>query len=247
MYVVYQIQIKSNKHSIISNGIFLLRGKLKHEIPRYAKIQFIRLHYPLSPTPLCAACRAGLGLFFPTRFGFRALFFSPVRFGQKIIFIRVFLGSKLLLFGPVSGPIYKGGFYFSEYNLIFLGLIIQEIKFLVGFSRVCPHFHVFAHVFLHFYWVRVARVKNISPRVTSGSPKRDPVRFGFLKTREPQIKFWVGFGPDPALPQINFFSKQKIWLWTNNIWWNNANRPPWNALGFENLVGGSGLNYFDIL
>ena len=58
---------------------------------------------------------------------------------------------------------------------------------------------MFAHVFPHFYWVRVARVKNIWPRVTSGSPKRDPVRFGFLKTQEPRVKFRVGFGPDPAL------------------------------------------------
>ena len=32
-----------------------------------------------------------------------------------------------------------------------------------------------------------------------GSPKRDPVWFGFLKTREPRVKFRVGFGPDPAL------------------------------------------------
>ena len=32
-----------------------------------------------------------------------------------------------------------------------------------------------------------------------GSPKRDPIRFGFLKTQEPRVKFWVGFGPDPAL------------------------------------------------
>ena len=32
-----------------------------------------------------------------------------------------------------------------------------------------------------------------------GSPKRDPVRFGFLKTQEPRVKFRVGFGPDPAL------------------------------------------------
>ena len=32
-----------------------------------------------------------------------------------------------------------------------------------------------------------------------GSPKRDPVRFGFLKTREPRVKFRVGFGSDPAL------------------------------------------------
>ena len=66
--------------------------------------------------------------------------------GQNV-FIRVSLGSKLFLFGPVLGPIFKGGFDFSEFNLIFLGLIIQEIKFLVGFSRVCPHFHMFAHIF----------------------------------------------------------------------------------------------------
>ena len=37
-----------------------------------------------------------------------------------------------------------------------------------------------------------------------GSPKRDPVRFGFLKTREPRVKFWVGFGPDPALIDSGF-------------------------------------------
>ena len=33
----------------------------------------------------------------------------------------------------------------------------------------------------------------------SGSPKRDPVRFGFLKTQELRVKFRVGFGPNPAL------------------------------------------------
>ena len=70
--------------------------------------------------------RAGSGLFFPTRFGFRALFFSPVRFGQKM-FLFGSLGSKLFLFGPVLGPIFKGGIDFSEFNLIILCLIIQEI------------------------------------------------------------------------------------------------------------------------
>ena len=86
-----------------------------------------------------------MGLFFPTWVGFRALFFSPVR--AKNVFIWVSLGSNLFLFGPVSGPIFKGEFDFSEFNLILLGLIIQKIKFLVGFSRVCPHFHVFAPIF----------------------------------------------------------------------------------------------------
>ena len=64
-----------------------------------------------------AAIRAGSGLFFPTQFRFRALFFSPVR--VKYVFIRVSLGLKLFLFGPVSGPIFKVGFDFSEFNLIF--------------------------------------------------------------------------------------------------------------------------------
>ena len=36
------------------------------------------------------------------------------------------------------------------------------------------------------------------------SPKRDPVQFWFLKTQEPQVKFRVGFGPDPALTEIGF-------------------------------------------
>ena len=40
--------------------------------------------------------------------------------------------------------------------------------------------------------IYIARVKNISPRTTSGSPKDDPVRFEFLKTREPRVKFRVG-------------------------------------------------------
>ena len=37
--------------------------------------------------------------------------------------------------------------------------------------------------------------------VAEVSKKRpgDPVQFGFLKTREPQVKFRVGFGPEPAL------------------------------------------------
>ena len=75
-----------------------------------------------------------------------SIFSNPVRVSGPIfqsgsvraknVFIRVFLGSKLLLFGPVSGPLYKGGFDF-------LGLIIQEIKFLVGFSRVCQRFPAF--------------------------------------------------------------------------------------------------------
>ena len=102
-----------------------------------------------------------------------------------------------------------------------MGLIIQEIKFLVGFSRVyphisrvCPHFHMFAHVFLHFYWVRVARVKNISPRVTSGSPKRDLVRFGFLKTQELRVKCRVGFGPDPFLNSTCLI-QENIKAWRN--------------------------------
>ena len=80
--------------------------------------------------------RAGSGLFFPTRFGFRALIFGPVRFGQK-----------MFLFGSPSGQnyFYSGQFRVQSLkgDLIFLGLIIQEIKFLVGFSRVCPHFPAF--------------------------------------------------------------------------------------------------------
>ena len=68
----------------------------------------------------------GLGrvYFFQPGSGFGPYFLARFGSGKKC-FIRVFLGSKLLLFGPVSGPIYKGGFYFSEYNLILLGLIIQ--------------------------------------------------------------------------------------------------------------------------
>ena len=78
--------------------------------------------------------RAGSGLFFPTQFG-------SAKIGG---FFRVSLGSKLFLFGPsVSGPIFKWGFDFSEFNLIFLGLIIQEIVFLVGFFHVCPRFPTF--------------------------------------------------------------------------------------------------------
>ena len=98
------------------------------------------------------------------------------------------LGPNYFLFGPVLGPIFKEGFDFSQFNLIFLCLIIQEIKFLVGFLHVCPHFPAFL-----LSLGCSARVKNISPWVTSGSPKNDQVRFGFLQTQELQVKFRVGF------------------------------------------------------
>ena len=114
-------------------------------------------------------------------------FFQPVS-GFGPYFLARF-GQKMFLFGSSSGQnyYYSGQFRVQSIkgDLIFLGLIIQEIKF-------CPHFHVFAYVFPHFYWVGVARVKNISPWVTSGSQKRDPVRFGFLKTWELWVKFRVG-------------------------------------------------------
>ena len=57
--------------------------------------------------------RAGSGLFFPSRFGFRALIFDPVRFGQK-----------LSLFGSPSGQnyFYSGQFCVQSLkgDLIFL-------------------------------------------------------------------------------------------------------------------------------
>ena len=56
--------------------------------------------------------------FFQTGSRFRPCFSSVL---AKKVFIWVSLGSKSFLFGPVSGPIFKGGFYFSEFNLIFFG------------------------------------------------------------------------------------------------------------------------------
>ena len=47
-----------------------------------------------------------------------------------------------------------------------------------------------------------------------GSPKRDPVRFGFLKTRGPRVKFRVGFGPDPALGALHLYTIGKSELMT---------------------------------
>ena len=108
--LLFLINLKKSTKKYNNNGLVLM-------------IRFYQWLYFTTPS------RTVSGLFFSTRFGFRSLFFSPVR--AKNVFIRVFLRSKLLLFGPVLGPIYKGGFDFSEFNLIFLGLIIQEIKFLV--------------------------------------------------------------------------------------------------------------------
>ena len=136
------------------------------------------------PPNILKGVRAGLGLFFPIRFGFRALFFSSVRLGQKCFCLR----SKLLLFRSVSGPIFKEGFYFSEFNLIFLGLIIQEIEFLVGFSHVCPCFPAF------LLSLGCSGQKYITLGYLQFSINL-PVWFGFLKTQELWVKFRVGIDP----------------------------------------------------
>ena len=56
--------------------------------------------------------RAGLGLFFPTRFGFRALFFSPVRFGQKMFLFGSSSGQNYYYSGQFRVQSIKGDFIF---------------------------------------------------------------------------------------------------------------------------------------
>ena len=117
---------------------------------KIAKSYLFNCNFGLFCTILAIFVKCTSGLLFPTQFRFRALFFCPVQFRQKMylfgspsgnkIFFQAILRSKLFLFGPVSGPIFKGRFEFSEFNLIFWGLIIQEIEFLVGFWLVFPHF-----------------------------------------------------------------------------------------------------------
>ena len=113
----------------------------------------------------------------------------------KNVFIWVSLASKLFLFGPVSGPIFKGGFDFSEFNLIFLGLIIQEIKFLVGFLRVCQHFHMFSRIFTEFGLLG-SKIYHLGlPPVLQ---KETRFGSGFLKHENHGSNF--GSGLDPTQP-----------------------------------------------
>ena len=70
--------------------------------------------------------------------------FSPVQFGQQMFLFRSPSAQNNFLFRPVSGPIFKGGFDFSEFNLIFFGSNYSGNWDLVGFSRVCPRFLAFS-------------------------------------------------------------------------------------------------------
>ena len=86
--------------------------------------------------------RAVSSLFCPTQFslGFRPC--SLARLGSgKICFHTGLPRIKYILFRPVFDSIFKGGLV--DLNLIFWGLIIQEIDFLVGFLRVFLRFPVF--------------------------------------------------------------------------------------------------------
>ena len=56
--------------------------------------------------------RAGSGLFFPTRFGFRALFFSPVQFWQKMFLFGSPLGQNYYYSGQFLVQSLKRDFIF---------------------------------------------------------------------------------------------------------------------------------------
>ena len=99
--------------------------------------------------------------------GFRSCCW-PGSVWAKNVFIRVSLGLTLFLFGLVSGPIFKGGFDFSEFNLIFWGLIIQEIEFLVEFLHVSQIFIQLGLLGSKIYYIELLPVLQKMTRFGSG-------------------------------------------------------------------------------
>ena len=69
---------------------------------------------------------------------------------------------------------------------------------------------MFACVFPHFNCAQVARVKNISPRVTSGSPKNDPIQFGFH--RNCRSNFGLGFEPSQPYRPLEGYTGDPVHL-----------------------------------